>query len=212
MARPVDNAAMTTIRQRGGARIGWVGASWPLAGIEVGPGRARITSLGTYEFTPAEVSAVEEVGTIPFISQGVRIHHSKPRYPEEVVFYPPTGRQALLAAFRESGFNVGSPALQVRRGFPLRVRAVLAVALLWNVLLMLEQPQAGPGRWVPGPYLLAALGMLFAIATLLPRSVRLQSFFMRAGRDVGEVSSVLRLVQLVCGFLLLGFAAAHLVH
>ena len=199
---------MTTIRQRGGARIGWVGASWPLAGIEVGPGRLRISSLGRYEFTPAEVSAVEEVGSIPFLSQGIRIHHSKPRYPEEVIFYTPTGRPALLAAVRAAGFTVGAPASGVRRGFPLRLRAVLAVALLWNALFLLEQPQTG--RWVPGPSLLIALGMLFAIATLLPKSGRLQSIFMRQGRDVGEVSSVLRLVQLVCGFMLLGFAAAYL--
>jgi hypothetical protein len=199
---------MTVTKQRGGAQVGWFHASWPLAGIEVAPGLLTISSLGSYSFAPGEVTAVEEVGTIPLLSQGIRIHHSKPDYPENVVFYPLGGRLGLLAAIRKAGFRLGQPTSVAKRGFPFRIPAVLALALLWNVLLFLEVPNFGSPVEAPGPYALVALAIVFGWASLLPRSSWLQQIFLRENRSVGEILSLLRLVQLVSGVMLVGFGIA----
>jgi hypothetical protein len=201
---------MTAIKQRGGAQIGWVNASWPLARIEVSPALLTVSSMGKYSFTPGDVTAVEEVGSIPLLSQGIRVHHSKTDYPEKVVFYTLSGRPALLEAIHEAGFRVGQPVSLAKRGFPFRIPAVIAVVLLWNVLFFLDRPGFAPTHSAPGPYVLLALAVLFGLATLLPRSHWLQQLFLREGRDVGEVSSLLRLVQLVSGVMLVGFGIAFL--
>lgn len=199
---------MTATKQRGGAQVGWFHASWPLAGIEVAPGLLTISSLGTYSFAPGEVTAVEEVGSIPLISRGIRIHHSKPDYPEKVVFYTLGGRLDLLAAIRKAGFRLGQLTFVVKRGFPFRIPAVVALVLLWNLLLFLDMPNFSSPGHVPGPYVLLALAILFGWASLLPRSSWLQQIFLREGRAVGEVLSLTRLVQLVSGAMLVGFGIA----
>lgn len=201
---------MTIFKKRGGAQVGWVSASWPLAGIEVGASRLAISSLGTYVFAPNEVTAVEPVGAIPFLTQGIRIHHTKAEYPEKVVFYTPSGREALLAAVRGAGFSVGQAIGQAKRGFPMRLPAVVLVIVLWNLLFFLDKPNVKLEHHTPGPYVLIALAMLFMLALLLPRSAWLQALFMREDRDIGEVTSLLRLVQIVSGFMLLGFGISYL--
>jgi hypothetical protein len=40
---------------RGGSRIGWVNASFPLARLTCSRARLALASLGTYEFTPDQV-------------------------------------------------------------------------------------------------------------------------------------------------------------
>jgi len=201
---------MAIIKRRGGAQVGWVNATWPLAGIEIGHGKLQVTSMGTYDFTPNEVTAVEPVGAIPVLSQGIRIHHTKTQYPERVVFYTMSGRQKILGAIEAAGFRVGQPVDQARRGFPLRWPAIIGVIVLWNLLFLLENRGSGKSPSLPGPYTFLALAMVFGLATLLPKSERLQEFFMRDGRDVGEISPVLRLVQLITGFMLLALTAAYI--
>lgn len=191
---------MKTHKQRGGSQIGWVSASWPLAGIEVSPNKLSIRSMGEYHFAPSEVTAVEKVGSLPFFTTGVRIHHSKSQYPERIVFYPGVGRDYLLTKLHEAGFSLGQPTHKISRGFPLRIPTVIALVVLWNVLFLLDRPNQGSST---GGYSLAALAGVFALATMLPHSERLQNLFMRKDRDVGEISSFLRLVQLVTGIILI---------
>ena len=201
---------MRVFKNRGGAHIGWVSATWPLAGIEVADGKLQLSSMGNYVFTPNEVSAVEPVGSIPVLSRGIRIHHTKAEYPERVVFYTLYGRQATLDAIEAAGFHIGHPVSQARRGFPLRFPALIAVIFIWNLFFLLERPSINGSPGAPGPYTFLALAMLFGLATLLPTSARLQGLFMREGRDVREISSALRLVQLISGVMLLGFGAAYI--
>jgi hypothetical protein len=205
-----DHIHMKCIRRRGGARIGWVSASWPLAGIEVDHGKVQVNSLGTYVFAPNEVTAVEPVGAIPFLSQGIRIHHTKKNYPERVVFYTLSSRHSLLEAIETAGFRVGYAVDDTKRGFPMRLPALIGVILIWNVLLYFERPSLEEVSDRPGPYTLLAATLMFALATLLPTSERLQKLFMRDGRDVGEILGALRLMQLISGIMLLALGADYL--
>ena len=192
------------VSQRGGAQIGWLSASWPFAAIRIEPGSLAISALGTYAFVPSEVQTVEPIGSIPVLTTGIRIHHTKSDYPEKVVFYSVGGRDRLLAAARAAGFPVGQPSLQTKRGFPVKVSAIVVFVLLWNALFLLDRggnPFSTSSNL--GPYSLLALVLAFAVATFIPLSSRLQALILRDGHDVGEIRGFLRLLQLIAGFLAL---------
>jgi hypothetical protein len=56
-----------SFNRAGGARIGWINASWPLAELSVTPRSLviRVWPLGTYTFTPEQIVRVEPYGSIP---------------------------------------------------------------------------------------------------------------------------------------------------
>ncbi len=196
--------ATSSVSQRGGAQVGWLSASWPLASIQIAPGSLTVSALGRYTFAPAEVHAIEPVGSIPVLTTGIRIHHTRPDYPEKIVFYSMGGRDSLLRAAGAAGFAVGEPSLQIKRGFPVRVSAIVVFVLLWNALVLLDRggnPLNTSGTL--GPYSFLALALACAVATLTPRSVRLQELILRDGHDVGEIRGFLRLLQVITGFLAL---------
>lgn len=193
---------MNQLTQRGGAQIGWMGASWPFASLQIAPNSLTVSVLGNYAFTPFDVHAIEPVGFIPILNMGIRIHHTRPDYPEKIVFYSIGGRNRLLAAARAAGFPVGQPQIETQRGRPLKLSAMIIFVLLWNVLFLLDRGGNllnNPGHF--GPYSLLALMLAFTAATLMPYSVRLQKFVIHDGHDIGEIRGILRLIQLVTGFL-----------
>jgi hypothetical protein len=201
---------MAVHKQRGGSQVGWVSASWPLAGIEVSPGKLTITSMGKYEFSPSEVAAIEEIGSFPFVASGIEVHHNKPQYPERIRFHAVFGKAYLVETIRRAGFTVGTPVTKVPRGFPMRWPTVIALIVIWNLLFFLDRPSPDASTWTPGPYVMFGLVALFVLATLLPKSERLQDLFMRDDRDVSEISSMLKLVQLVSGLMLLALGFTRL--
>jgi len=191
--------SIARVSQRGGAQVGWLNASWPLASIQITPGSLTVSVLGDYVFAPADVHAIESVGSIPLLSTGIRIHHTRPDYPEKIVFYG-MGRDRLVQAASAAGFRVGEPHLQTKRGFPVRFSAVVAALLLWNGLFLLDtggHPFGGPRK--PGLLVFVALALFCAIATLVPRSPRLQQLILREGRHIGEIRGFLRFTQFIAG-------------
>ena len=106
---------------RGGARIGWVNASWPFAKLIISADRIALVTLGSYEFSPSQVVSVEPYGSIPFLSSGIRINHNRADYPEKIIFWCMGNRSRVLAEFRKCGFSSqGHPAKRAA-GFPLVV-------------------------------------------------------------------------------------------
>lgn len=97
---------------RGGARIGWVNASWPLATLEVSAERLRLRVflLGTYDFAPGEVIALARYKLLPFFASGIRIVHAKADYPAKIVLWAPSDSDALIDRIREGGFAGAAPA------------------------------------------------------------------------------------------------------
>jgi hypothetical protein len=192
------------VSQRGGAQVGWLSASWPLASIQIAPGILTVRALGTYAFAPSEVHVIEPIGSIPILTTGIRVHHTRSDYPEKIVFYAMGGRDRLLEAARDAGFAIGEPTLQTKRGFPVKISAIVIFAILWNALFLLDR---GGDRLSTssglGPYSFLALALAFAVATLTPRSSRMQRLILRDGHDVGEIRGFLRLLQVVTGILAL---------
>ena len=89
---------------RGGARIGWVNASWPFATLKITDKRLAISTLSSYEFSPEQVVSVERYGSIPVLSSGIRINHNRADYPEKVVFWCIGNREKVFAQIKKSGF------------------------------------------------------------------------------------------------------------
>jgi hypothetical protein len=206
---------MEEISVRGGARIGWVNASWPLAKLVASASRLRLTSvLDTYDFLPSDVVSIERYGLIPFFASGVRIAHARSDYPSKIIFWYLGNPEALIEQIRGTGFSPTAPASSERkwRGFPIRWTAVLLFILTWNGLFLLDA--VVPRRLVnrPGLFTLIPLLLAFLVCWGTKTSPRLQKMILRDGHSVNEIKASLSLVQTVSGILLVIFAVLVLTH
>jgi len=203
---------MAEISFRGGSRIGWVNASWPLAKLAISPDCLSISGLGSLEFTPSQVVSFERYGSIPLLASGIRIHHNRLDCPETVIFWCLGNREKVLSAITQSGFRAIGLASPRPKGFPIRWSVVLAFVAIWNALFLLDQPFSANHTPTPGPFSLIALLLAFGFSTALLKSARLQQIVMRSGHSVNEIKSFLQLLQLVSGLLSLAFGSGLLLH
>jgi hypothetical protein len=194
----------------GGAQIGWVNASWPLARLSATPERLTIKAriVGDYSFTPTQVSAVERYVLIPFLAWGVRIRHQVPDYPQRVIFWCLGDPEAVVQGIRNAGFASTGPEPDDARsaGIPVRWSAVIGGIALWNLLFILPflgQPHGGsPAGWRVLFPLYAVLGFIMAAR----KSAGFQRMIMKPGRSIGEIKPFLRLLAFVCGLLAIIFS------
>src|SRR5690348_12204392 len=186
----------------GGARLGWVNATWPFGRLTISPGQLTISLafVGEYTFAPSEISGFERCG---IASNGIRIVHMRSDYPETIIFRCGGRAERVLDAATRAGFGTPAPSSPpLRHGMPFRWMAVAQFAVVWNVLFLLDQrlrPWSEPRR--PGPLALAALGMLLGAAFAIQVSETAQAWALKPGRSVSEVAPLLRFVQLIGGFL-----------
>jgi hypothetical protein len=197
-----------TVTFTGGARLGWVNATWPFGRLSISSGRLTIALAfaGRYTFAPSEVSRLERCG---LAANGLRIVHTRADCPDTIIFWCGGGRvQRVLDAATRAGFDPHlRPSTSPRRGMPFRWVAVAQVVLAWNVLGLLDQ--RGLPLWTeprpPGPLMIAALGMLLAVTFAIQISADAQAWALKPGRSVAEVAPLLRLLQLVGGFFFAAF-------
>jgi hypothetical protein len=197
---------------RGGARIGWVNSTWPFARLTSAADRLTIASLGRYEFSREQVVSIERYNTIPFLGGGIRINHNRSDYPEKVIFWCVGDREKTIAQIRQSGFQAKGKAGVRAAGFPIRVSVLVILAVLWNAFFMLDSALSSEQWRGSGPFVLVALLMLLGFATAVQASTRLQHLVLREGHYVGEITALLRLLQVVCGILSVVFAVTLLAH
>jgi hypothetical protein len=197
-----------SISVRGGLRVGWLHASWPLARLTASEHCLSVAALmlGAYDFTPDQMIALEPHGNVPVIGHGIRLRHSRPDYPRRIVFWCAGSPEQLIARIqREVGFvprSPGAAAPAMQTGTPVRLRALVVAAATWMLLGLL----GGFTRWMggppPGPFPLLLLGSVFLGAAAIRRSPDLQTWVLKPGRSVGEIRAVLSVLQLVSGILL----------
>lgn len=195
----------TETKFTGGASVGWVNASWPLARLSVSSGQLQlwVALSGSYTFTPGQVVALELEGSI--FRRGIRIVHTNPDYPEGIIFWR-GGRDQMLQEIKRIGFQPRASAAQVPRrdGMAWRWSFVIVAVLSWNVLFLIDGSMWND-RHEPGLGGLTALALLFSATIALSFSTRFQSLAVKPGRSASEIQSMVRLLRLISGFLLVMF-------
>src|SRR5437588_3506105 len=119
--------------ETGGAQIGWVNATWPLARITAQRDRLTITArvLGTYTFGPEQIHSVERYVLVPFLAWGIRVRHHVSEYPQRIIFWCLGSPETVLRGIRDSGFvPAASGPGPVRRGIPVRWSVIIASVVL----------------------------------------------------------------------------------
>ncbi|UCF80034.1 MAG: hypothetical protein JSV08_05790 [Acidobacteriota bacterium] len=199
---------------RGGARIGWVSATFPFAQLFADRKKLtiRVMFLGKYEFTPEQVVSIETYTVIPFLGWGVRVRHNVETYPKEIIFWCFGIPSSVVRRIRETGFTgQGEPseAMEKRKwySFPVRWQAIVVAVVLWNALLLTDISSTGE----PGMGFMLALMILFLTSVLLPRSEFLQEFVIRPDRSIDEIKPALGLLQLISGLMLVFLIASKVV-
>jgi len=189
----------------GGARVGWVNASWPFARLRASAKQLSLSSLGTYEFRPEEVASIDCYGAIPLLASGLRIVHSRNDYPERMIFWCMGNREHVLAELDRVGFRPSGHAAPRAAGFPFRWSLVIAAILLWNLFIFLDRPfdKSPTGR--PGFGALSALAVMFGLSVATLASTCVQGLVLREGHAIGEVKSFLWLLAVIAGLLTLFF-------
>jgi hypothetical protein len=197
---------------RGGSRVAWVNTSFPFAKLVATRGSLKLSTLGTYEFTPEQVVSFGTYGSIPLLANGLAIEHNRLDYPARMVFWCVGSRERVLEEIRRVGFVPRGIAVERASGMPFRWSFAIAAVLAWNALFLvdshgfpLQLPKSGPPF---GPGTVAALALAFLLATGIKASTRLQRLALAPGHVLGEVRGMLTLLQLVSCPMALGFGAA----
>jgi hypothetical protein len=203
---------MAKVRFRGGARVGWLNASWPFANVSASATKLTLSCLGTYQFSSDQVVALEPYGSIPVLARGIRIRHNRPDYPENIIFWCLGNRQGMLDAISQAGFRAtGHVLLSRTSGFAFRWSFIISFVIVWNLLMLLDGSFGGhsvPAS--PGPVAVLALLLVAMTATAVRASPWLQKRVLREGHQVGEVKSFLIFLQFLTGFMSLAFSVAWL--
>jgi len=112
-----------TVTFTGGARLGWIQATWPFGRLSVAPDQLTISLAfaGRYTFAPSEVSSFERCG---FASHGLRIVHTRADYPDTIIFWCGARMPQVLDAAVRAGFQADVPASPPRRGMSVRWLAI----------------------------------------------------------------------------------------
>jgi hypothetical protein len=192
----------------GGARIGWLNASWPMARLSAKAGELslKVSLIGSYVFTPGQVVALEPHGSIPLFGWGIRIVHTNPDYPERIVFSCLGSRDNVLHEIRMAGFRPQATPSErpARDGMAWRWSFLVATIAIWNLLIFVDGPwQRRPDSWGPT----ASASFLFLTTVALKLSPAVQAMALKPGRSFEEVRAVVNLLQMIGGVMLFAFLA-----
>jgi hypothetical protein len=196
----------------GGARVGWVNATWPFAKLAVSADRLTISSLGRYDFAPSQVISLERYGSIPLFYSGVRVKHNRSDYPEKIIFWCLGNTDAVLSEIRSVGFVPNGQAGTRASGFPVKWTAALAVIAAWNALFLLDGSYRADAPKQPGSLAFLALLLVLLFSTSVQMSASMQRLVLRKDHQIGEIKAFLMLLQIVSGILSLVFGIGLLAH
>lgn len=197
-----------SLKYIGGARIGWVSATWPLAILTVTRDKLILnaTLIGKYSFSPNQIISLRKYIMIPFLGWGIKICHNISDYPKNIVFCCLGNPDSLIRKINQVGF-IPAPYTEItsdHKGIPVRWQALIVICIIWNSLILLDTYKTktfSPNGL--GIYSFLAIFLLFLGSIGVWRSTILQRFLMKEGRNLGEIKPWLHLVVLVTGFMLI---------
>jgi hypothetical protein len=199
---------MFAVSTTGGAQVGWVNWTWPLARLSASPGRLElhVAFSKPYVFTGSDVASLQRYGRLPILGSGIRINHVRPDYPPKVVFWCLGNPQRLIERITAAGFSAqaGPAALAaLPTGFPVKWSVVLVWIALWNALWLLDIATG----CAPGYFAVASLILTAAVAASILLSPRIQALVLREGHNAGAIRPFLSLLLLIAIALSIGAAA-----
>jgi len=191
------------ISHTGGARIGWVNATWPFAALTATRDSLTLnaTLVGRYSFTPDQVVSIERHTVIPVLGWGIRINHNVPKYPKKTVFWCFGSPNMLISRIEEVGFipQASADSVLSDRGMPVRWEAVAAIIILWNLLFFLDIGLPPDTDAKPGLFSLIAITLLFLGSVSMWRVKWLQRCVLKPGRSPSEIKAWFYLLAVVSG-------------
>lgn len=195
---------------RGGASIGWVNATAPLASIETDGELLTLAVLfiGRYEFRKDQVTALREHRGFLGLSRGIRIDHVVPDFPAKLTFWTVGSPSAALVRIEEAGFTpkAQAPTTPLERGSAFRWPTLVTAALAWNGLFLLDRFRSEswtPAGWGLGLGPMIAVGTVFAFSAGVRGVKPLQWILLKNGRSLVEVRHWINLLTLVSGMMTL---------
>lgn len=213
---------MKIVKEKGGARIGWVNASWPLASLKVTEAELILnaTILGKLTFKPSDVQSIEVVQVFPLFKKGIKINHRVRTYNTNVLFWSQKKPEVLIKEIEEIGFL--NPTMNERKendtriskvqktgGFPLKPYFAISIIILWNLFSLVDvKSLLHDGKLLVGfgkGFLLSS-GVVLCASILLLVSKRFQKFALKEGMEVKDFSMFIYFITLIVGILFL----AHL--
>ena len=202
------------IECRGGARIGWFSASWPMAAFRAT--REEITIdvrfSGKYTFRQDQVITIEPYKLFPAIGQGILIKHNILEYPEKIIFWIIGDSDRFIKDIRDLGFMpTASPdKVIVRSGFPIKWGVWVVVGVLWLIILgsniwlgILYRPDCAVLK--PFGFLANFFVFMFSFGALKTKFV--QEIVLKPNRSIGEVKMIFVFIALMSGI----FSVASLI-
>jgi len=204
-----DDRGQAQTSFRGGASVGWVHASWPLAQLVIGRNRIVLTGIGHYEFTPDEIVEIRPYGSIPILNWGLKIVHNRLDCPEQIVFRTLGNRQRLSDAIEQSGFVPNGLPTTRPRGFPVRWSVIICVLAIWTAIFWLGEIHIPPNEFHIGRLGLVGLLLVFCFFVSAKFSKSVQQLVLAEGHNIGEVWQELSMMQIGSGVILLAFSALY---
>jgi len=201
--------------KRGGAKIGNLNATWPLAKLTVNKYKLELNaSLVSVVFKPGDITSIEPYG-FGLIS-GIRINHKVEKYKSLVVFRTSDNATQLISDIRKTGFFDNNDALpddvaasisvaQTGGAFPIKTSAAIITVLIWNLLCLPSFISAFWGNKVTAINLSPnwALGFVLLLSVGLLTIPSVQRLILKPGRDIQSIRVFLFFLIFIVGTMLI---------
>jgi len=205
---------MNEVTRTGGARVGWVNATWPFAKLIATAETLKldVSFIGKYEFHKGQIINIRKYGFIPILASGIKIEHNVGLYPKNIIFWTLGSATKLIASIEQTGLLIADSKSNThptpkKNGFPVKMLPVIVAVVIWNLLFLADQNfflNQTPNK--PGVFSIIALSLVFATSLAIKKSEVVANVFLKPGRSVGEIMPILNLLMLVAGSMSIMFA------
>jgi len=214
---------MNLLKMTGGARIGMANATWPFATLTVTNDRLDLNAsiIGNYSFTKDDIISIEPYYLIPFFGQGIKINHQIPKYKDKVIFWTFKNPNFVINEIKQTGFfdscslnadqDIKNQVIERQKqgGFPVRIPAVIAINIAWNIFFLIDILSIKTNDIPLGKGAAIALGFILLISVLSLISNDFRKLILKDGHDIKEISKFLYFLIFLCGFMLFGLIMMH---
>ena len=207
---------MEKLKITGGARIGGVNATWPLATLIVEEDKLELNAslLGNLVFSPEDVISLELNSSV--FSNGLVIKHKIGEYSKKVLFWNIGSSEKLISRIKQTGFlDKGSinPSVlaEIRRkqeqgGYPFKKLPgyiVFGIYVISGLTILLDSPFEFQGKLITiSDYaflIQSGMGIILSLSILLLEPMR--DWLLKEGREIKDIKSIVLFILLVSGLI-----------